>query len=138
MDAKKIGEKLKELRGKRTINEVAQALEISPSALSMYENGERVPRDVIKIKIADYYETPITDIFLFKTLTVSEHKRKDEAKNLYHKNEENAQQSFRSYSRLHEKAAHDADPDVRQARNQTANTFEVARRTDENLTRKLL
>lgn len=63
MDAKKIGEKLKELRGKRTINEVAQALEISPSALSMYENGERVPRDVIKIKIADYYETPITDIF---------------------------------------------------------------------------
>ena len=63
MDAKKIGEKLKELRGKRTINEVAQALEISPSALSMYENGERVPRDVIKIKIADYYQTPITDIF---------------------------------------------------------------------------
>ena len=63
MDAKKIGEKLKELRGKRTISEVAQALEISPSALSMYENGESVPRDVIKIKIADYYQTPITDIF---------------------------------------------------------------------------
>ena len=63
MDAKRIGEKLKELRGNRKLNEVAAQLGISPSALSMYENGERIPRDVIKIKIAEYYEQPITDIF---------------------------------------------------------------------------
>ena len=63
MDAKRIGEKLKELRGNRKLNEVAAQLGISPSALSMYENGERIPRDVIKITIAEYYEQPITDIF---------------------------------------------------------------------------
>ena len=63
MDAKKIGAKLKELRGERRINKVAEDLGISPSALSMYENGERIPRDVIKIKIADYYGQPISDIF---------------------------------------------------------------------------
>lgn len=63
MDAKKIGAKLKELRGDRRINKVAEDLGISPSALSMYENGERIPRDVIKIKIADYYGQPISDIF---------------------------------------------------------------------------
>lgn len=63
LDAKKIGAKLKELRGDRRINKVAEDLGISPSALSMYENGERIPRDVIKIKIADYYGQPISDIF---------------------------------------------------------------------------
>ena len=63
MDAKRIGEKLKELRGNRKLNKVAAQLGISPSALSMYENGERIPRDVIKIKIAEYYEQSITDIF---------------------------------------------------------------------------
>ena len=63
MDAKEIGKKLKELRGARRINEVAEALGISPSALSMYETGTRIPRDVIKIKIANYYGVNISDIF---------------------------------------------------------------------------
>ena len=63
MDAKKIGAKLKELRGSRKLNEVAAQLGISPSALSMYENGERIPRDVIKIKIAEFYGHSIVDIF---------------------------------------------------------------------------
>ncbi len=63
MDAKEIGKKLKELRGERRINEVAEALGISPSALSMYETGTRIPRDVIKIKIANYYGVNISDIF---------------------------------------------------------------------------
>jgi len=63
MDAKEIGKKLKELRGERRISEVAEALGISPSALSMYETGTRIPRDVIKIKIANYYGVNISDIF---------------------------------------------------------------------------
>lgn len=63
LDAKKIGARLKELRGDRRISKVAEDLGISPSALSMYENGERIPRDVIKIKIANYYGEPISDIF---------------------------------------------------------------------------
>lgn len=63
MDAKVIGARLRELRGSRSLQEVADALEISVSALSMYENGERIPRDTIKIRIADYYKKPIHKIF---------------------------------------------------------------------------
>lgn len=63
MDAKQIGEKLIRLRGDRTQKEVAEALGISTSALSMYENGERIPRDNIKIRIASLYECPIYEIF---------------------------------------------------------------------------
>lgn len=63
MDAKKIGERLASLRGDKPIVKVAGDLNISPSALSMYENGERIPRDNIKIRIAAYYKKPIQDIF---------------------------------------------------------------------------
>lgn len=63
MDAKKIGERLVSLRGSTPIVKVASELNISPSALSMYENGERIPRDNIKIRIAAYYKKPIQDIF---------------------------------------------------------------------------
>lgn len=63
MDAEKIGKKLIELRGNKTQAEVANELDISISALSMYENGERIPRDNIKIRIANYYSVPICDIF---------------------------------------------------------------------------
>ena len=58
-----ISKKLVELRGNKSQVEVAKELGISTSALSMYENGERIPRDPIKIRIADYYKTPIQDIF---------------------------------------------------------------------------
>ena len=63
MDAKKIGEKLGELRGRKTQNEVAEAVGISPAALSMYENGERVPRDEVKIRLANYYGLSVGEIF---------------------------------------------------------------------------
>lgn len=63
IDAIVIGERLKRLRGSRTIKEVSEALGVSESALSMYENGARVPRDEIKIKIANYYKKTIQFIF---------------------------------------------------------------------------
>lgn len=63
MDAKAIGARLRELRGSRSLSEVAEALDISVSALSMYENGERIPRDNVKIRIAEYYKKPIHKIF---------------------------------------------------------------------------
>lgn len=63
MDAKAIGAKLRELRGNRSIAEAAAGIGVSVSALSMYENGERIPRDDIKISIADYYKRPIQKIF---------------------------------------------------------------------------
>lgn len=61
-----IGKKLIELRGEESRSSVASALGISNSALQMYENGKRIPRDEIKVKIAKYYNTNVQDIF-FKT-----------------------------------------------------------------------
>lgn len=71
MDNKRIGETLVELRKKKgqTVAEVAKALNISPSALSMYENGERIPRDDIKIRISGYYKKSVGKIFLPIKLT---------------------------------------------------------------------
>lgn len=63
MNKKEIAEKLKKLRGDTPREVVAKAVGISISAISMYENGERIPRDDVKIRIANYYNTPISDIF---------------------------------------------------------------------------
>ena len=58
-----IGEKLRTLRGEKSIAEVAKAVDITPSALSNYEHDLRVPRDEIKKKIASYYKRSVTTIF---------------------------------------------------------------------------
>ena len=50
-----IAERLVKARGSKKREEVAAAVGVSLSAIAMYENGERVPRDETKIKLADYY-----------------------------------------------------------------------------------
>lgn len=59
-----MNERLIQLRGNRSQEEVATALGISISALSMYEQGNRIPRDEIKIRMAKYYGISIQDLFL--------------------------------------------------------------------------
>lgn len=59
-----MNEKLIALRGERSQEEVAKALGISVSALSMYEQGNRIPRDEVKIRMAEYYGISIEDLFL--------------------------------------------------------------------------
>lgn len=63
MDAVDIGKRLIELRGNRTQEEVAKANDISVSAIGMYERGERIPRDELKIKLAAYYNKSVQEIF---------------------------------------------------------------------------
>jgi len=63
LDRRKIGRKLVLLRGNKTREEVAADLKISCSALGMYEQGNRIPRDEIKIKIASYYGKSVEEIF---------------------------------------------------------------------------
>jgi putative transcriptional regulator len=58
-----IAKKLFNLRGDKTREEVANDLDISVSALQMYENGQRVPKDDIKVKIANYYGLTVQEIF---------------------------------------------------------------------------
>ena len=63
MDAKKIGKRLKRLRGKKSRKEIAAALGVSVSAVSMYELGERVPKDTVKAKYAKLFKKSVEDIF---------------------------------------------------------------------------
>lgn len=63
MDKLLIGKRLMKLRGNKTREEVANAVNISVSALQMYENGRRVPKDEIKIRLASYYGKTVQEIF---------------------------------------------------------------------------
>nr|DAD86080.1 MAG TPA: helix-turn-helix XRE-family like protein [Siphoviridae sp. ctGyV19] len=58
-----VAKRLIELRSNKSQEEVANSVNISASALSMYENGERIPRDEIKIRLAKYYGKTVQYIF---------------------------------------------------------------------------
>lgn len=62
-DRNKIAERLRELRGTKSREEVANACGISISAVSMYENGMRIPRDEVKVKLARLYGTNVEKLF---------------------------------------------------------------------------
>lgn len=58
-----IAEKLRDARGSRARKDVAKAVGISLSALAMYESGYRVPRDEIKVRLANLYGKTVGEIF---------------------------------------------------------------------------
>lgn len=68
VDAIEIGNKIKGLREERkeTMADLAKAVDTSESAIGMYECGKRVPRDEIKIRIAEHFLVPIEEIFFPK------------------------------------------------------------------------
>ena len=65
LNAEIIGAKIKKLREAENISRetFCDDVEISLSALSMYETGQRVPRDEIKLKIARRLNTSIEALF---------------------------------------------------------------------------
>ena len=63
MNRQEIGKRLRELRGSRTLDDIAKALNVTPMAVSLWERGERIPSDDIKIKIAAFYQESVTAIF---------------------------------------------------------------------------
>lgn len=63
MDANKIGAKIRALRGAESQKALANSLKISKSALAMYERGKRIPRDEIKIRIAQHFGVSLESIF---------------------------------------------------------------------------
>lgn len=68
MDKGRIGKVLTSLRKERgeTLCDVAKAIGSSQGAISMYEHGERIPRDEIKIRLADHYGVSVEQIFFAK------------------------------------------------------------------------
>ena len=61
-DFPNIFRKIREQSG-LTQQQMADKLGVSRSAIGMYENGEREPRDSIKIKLAQYYGKSVQSIF---------------------------------------------------------------------------
>lgn len=61
--AKEIGKRLRELRGVKTRTGVARELGISYSALCKYEDGLKIPGDDTKVRLADYYQRTVQEIF---------------------------------------------------------------------------
>lgn len=58
-----VGEKLRMLRGERSMQEVADATGILQSSLSHYETNRQVPNDDKKKILANYYGKPVGWIF---------------------------------------------------------------------------
>ena len=63
MKEKTVGKRLRTLRGSRSQQEVADAIGISQSAYANYEADLRIPRDKIKIRIAEYYKRSVATLF---------------------------------------------------------------------------
>ena len=54
---------LRKLRGDRTQEEIAAILGITKSSWAMYERDERVPRDEVKIRIANFFGKTVQELF---------------------------------------------------------------------------
>ncbi|TKH70651.1 helix-turn-helix transcriptional regulator [Bacillus cereus] len=63
MNYERVAKDLINLRNEKSREEVARAVGISVSTLQMYENGQRIPRDNIKIKLANFYGVTVQTIF---------------------------------------------------------------------------
>lgn len=64
-----IADRLIDLRGDKPRKVVADSVGISVSALAMYEQGKRIPRDKVKTKLSDYYGKTVGYIFFNKNDT---------------------------------------------------------------------
>lgn len=62
---KTVAERIKEARAEKGLTqlELANLCGISISAVQMYEIGQRVPRDSVKVKISEALEKPVQDLF---------------------------------------------------------------------------
>ena len=65
IDSAKIGNRLRGIRTERgeTAEDVAKSIGVSASAIAMYEIGQRIPRDEIKIRIAEHFGMSVESIF---------------------------------------------------------------------------
>lgn len=76
MDRDGVGKRLRALRGSRSLNEVAKELGVTSMAVSLWERGDRIPSDDMKIKIAAYYKRSVTFIFFPKKVNETLTKQK--------------------------------------------------------------
>ena len=58
-----LGERLRLARGDEPRKSAAAAVGIAVSTLQMYENGRRVPRDPVKLRLARHYGVSVEALF---------------------------------------------------------------------------
>jgi transcriptional regulator with XRE-family HTH domain len=63
MDKRIVAKNLVNLRNRKPREEVAATIGISVSTLQMYENAQRIPRDDVKVKLANFYGVTVQSIF---------------------------------------------------------------------------
>ncbi|HDR7871477.1 TPA: helix-turn-helix transcriptional regulator [Bacillus wiedmannii] len=63
MEKRKVAENLVSLRNGKSREKVAEEIGISVSTLQMYENAKRIPKDSIKVKLANFYGVTVQSIF---------------------------------------------------------------------------
>jgi putative transcriptional regulator len=63
MNKREIGKRLRQLRGEIPRETVAKAVGVTTTAIAMYENGNRIPRDPTKIALAQFFGKSIESIF---------------------------------------------------------------------------
>ena len=65
VDNKKTGSRLRDLRkdAKMTVKEMAEAVGVSESSYSQYEQGVKRPRDDVKCRIANVHNVSVQSIF---------------------------------------------------------------------------
>ena len=57
------GKRLRDLRGEKSLEEVAKATGLTRSAIFMYETEERIPRDENKVALAKYFGKSVQELF---------------------------------------------------------------------------
>ena len=72
LDTMEIGRRLRSLRGARTLQTVSNETGLGVSALTMYELGQRMPRDEAKIILSEYYGISIDALFFAQDFTKRE------------------------------------------------------------------
>lgn len=63
MDKELISSRLVKLRGNKTQKAIAEEVGVSVSTWAMYETGQRIPSDEVKIKIAKVFKKSVQSIF---------------------------------------------------------------------------
>ena len=60
-----VAERIKAARAEKgcSVSELAKACHVTDSAIQMYECGQRIPRDSIKINMANYFGMTVQDLF---------------------------------------------------------------------------
>lgn len=62
---KTVAERIKEARTAKgcSVEELAKACGVTTSAIQMYECGQRIPRDSIKITMANFFGMTVQELF---------------------------------------------------------------------------